>query len=112
MMSTFAELLDRHVAPHSWTTFPSGLARIADWPEFAACRAPAPLMVQYALADELFTEGGMRAADARIGAVYDRAGAPGNYRGEFHPGPHRFDRAMQTAAFDWLRDHLAEESKA
>ena len=106
MMSTFAELLDRHVAPHSWMVFPPGLARIADWPELAACRAPMPLMVQYALADELFTVDGMRAADARIGAAYQRAGAGGNYRGEFHPGPHRFDRAMQAAAFGWLRDRL------
>ena len=109
MMSTYAGLLDRHVAPHSWMVFPPGLSRVADWPELAACRAPTPLMVQYALADELFTVDGMRAADARIGATYERAGAPGNYRGEFHPGPHRFDRAMQAAAFDWLRGHLAKE---
>jgi hypothetical protein len=88
--------------------FPPGLARIADWPELSACRAPTPLMVQYALADELFTGEGMRAADARIGALYQRAGARDHYRGEFHPGPHRFDRAMQAAAFDWLRDRLAE----
>jgi dienelactone hydrolase len=112
MMSTYAGLLDRHVAPHSWMVFPPGLSRIADWPELAACRAPAPLLVQYALADELFTVDGMRAADARIGAAYERAGGRGNYRGEFHPGPHRFDRAMQAAAFDWLRDHLAKESGA
>ena len=42
------------------------------------------------------------------GAAYERAAASANYRGEFHPGPHRFDRAMQAAAFDWLRDRLAE----
>jgi dienelactone hydrolase len=111
MMSTWDALLDRHVAPHSWMFFPPGLARVADWPELAACRVPAPLLVQYALADELFTVDGMRAADARIGAVYERAGAAGRYRGEFYPGPHRFDRAMQRAAFDWLHDHLAEEAE-
>jgi hypothetical protein len=93
----------------SWMLFPPGLARIADWPELAACRAPMPLMVQYARADELFTCDGMRAADAWIGAAYERAGARDRYRGGFHPGPHRFDRAMQAAAFDWLRDRLAEE---
>jgi dienelactone hydrolase len=111
MMSTYRELLDRHVAPHSWLFFPPGLSRVADWPEVAACRAPAPLRVQYAPEDELFSVEGMRAADARIGAVYEGAGVPGNYRGEFHPGPHRFDRDMQTAAFDWLRGHLAVQTQ-
>jgi hypothetical protein len=48
------------------------------------------------------------AADARIGALYQRAGARDHYRGGFHPGPHRFDRAMQAAACDRLRDRLAE----
>ena len=106
MMSTWPALLDRHVAPHSWLFFPPGLARIADWPEVAACRAPAPLLVQYALADELFPADGMRRR--RIGALYEAAGARAHYRGEFHPGPHRFDRAMQATAFDWLRARLAQ----
>jgi dienelactone hydrolase len=109
MMSTWRELLDCHVAPHSWMFFPPGLSRVADWPEIAACRAPAPLMVQYAQGDELFTPEGMRAADQRIVEVYRGIGARQNYRGEFHPGPHRFDLAMQTAAFDWLRGHLAAQ---
>jgi dienelactone hydrolase len=107
MMSSWPELLDRHVAPHSWMFFPPGLSRIADWPEVAACRAPAPLLVQYALDDDLFSVAGMRAADARIAALYRDAGAPAGYRGEFYPGHHRFDAAMQAAAFDWLRGHLA-----
>ena len=29
------------------------------------------------------------------------------YRGEFNPGPHKFDLAMQEAAFGWLVRQLA-----
>ena len=63
--------------------------------------------VQSALDDDLFTPTGMRDSDARMAATYERAGARANYRGELYPGPHRFDLAMQAAAFAWLRRHLA-----
>jgi dienelactone hydrolase len=106
MMCTYAGLLDHDVALHTWMFFPPGLSRVADWPDLAASRAPSPLLVQYALDDDLFTVEGMRAADARIGAFYESVGARGNYRGEFYPGPHRFDCAMQSAAFAWLRAYL------
>ncbi len=102
MMSSYEALLDAHVHAHTWMLFPPGLARFADWPDVAACRAPRPLLVQYAEDDPLFPEAGMRAADAAIGRAYAAAGAPERYRGSFHPGPHRFDVDMQDGAFDWL----------
>jgi hypothetical protein len=48
----------------------------------------------------------MRAADRRIGDHYAFVGRPNNYAGQFYPGPHKFDREMQTAAFVWLGQHL------
>jgi dienelactone hydrolase len=102
MMSTYGDLLDRHVAPHTWMFFPSGLAGRADWPDLAACRAPVPLVVQYVLDDELFSVGGMRAAHERIADVYRAAGDEGRYTGEFYEGRHWFSRAMQDAAFGHL----------
>jgi hypothetical protein len=52
--------------------------------------------------DQLFTLPEMRAADRILREVDRKAGAPENYRCSFHPGPHKFDRAMQEEAFDWL----------
>jgi hypothetical protein len=49
---------------------------------------------------------GMRAADQRIAAHYRAAGASEAYRGEFFPGPHRFDTPMQQNAFAWLKTQL------
>jgi len=62
--------------------------------------------VQYDLDDTLFTEAGMRAADARLREHYTSAGASGNYAGQFYPGPHQFSVEMQDAAFRWLTEQI------
>lgn len=111
MMSAYEELIDSCVAPHTWMLFPANWSLHGDWPDLAACSAPAPLLVQYALDDALFTVEGMRAADARISSHYNGAGAPDGYRGEFYPGPHRFDLPMQQNAISWLRTVLRVRSR-
>jgi dienelactone hydrolase len=112
MMSTYRHLLDRNVSRHTWMFFPPGLAGRADWPDLAASRAPVPLVVQYALADALFSEDGMRAADARIAALYGAADAPAAYTGEFYEGPHAFTRTMQDAAFAHLETWAARAPRS
>ncbi len=107
MMSTYAQLLDRHIAPHTWMLFPPELARVADWPEIAASRAPSPLVVQYTRGDQLFPLQGMEAAHASISAKYSAAGVPDAYVGQFFDGPHWFDRKMQDAAFEELSRRLS-----
>jgi hypothetical protein len=86
--------------------FPNGLARWGDWPDIASCRAPSPLMVQYDLQDDLFTEQGMRDAHAKISQHYQDSGRPEAYTGQFYPGVHKFDLQMQQAAFAWLKEKL------
>src|SRR5207249_393084 len=61
MMSTYEHLLVRELG-HTWMFVLHAWARHGDWPDLAACRAPAPLLVQYDLDDGLFTAAGMRAA--------------------------------------------------
>jgi dienelactone hydrolase len=107
MMSTYAGLLDRNVVSHTWMFFPTGWPRYGDWTDLAAARAPSPMLVQYDLQDELFSEAGMRAADARLSGHYQSVGAAQNYRGEFYPGNHKFDLQMQAVAFRWLKEQLA-----
>ena len=40
MMSTYEDLLDRCVAPHTWMLFPPGWSTHGDWPDLAASGAP------------------------------------------------------------------------
>ena len=110
LMSTYAHLLDHNVGGHTWMFFPHGWARHGDWPDLAAAAAPAPLLVQYDLDDNLFTQAGMRAAHERLTQRYREAGAPAVYTGQFYPGPHKFDREMQEAAFAWLATQLCGEA--
>lgn len=44
----------------------------------------------------------MREADAILSEVYKKAGVPDRYKCSFYPGPHKFDRKMQSEAFDWF----------
>jgi dienelactone hydrolase len=106
MMSTYDGLLDHNVFSHTWMFFPFQWARVGDWPDLAACRAPSPLLVQYDLEDSLFTPEGMRAADARLALHYQSVGHPEAYTGQFYPGPHKLDLEMQAAAFSWLKEYL------
>ena len=106
LMCTYETMLDHGVAPHTWMLFPPGWGANGDLPDFAAAGAPAPLLVQYALDDALFTPAGMKAADEHLAKQYEGAGAPTAYRGEFYTGPHRFDAEMQESAFSWLAANL------
>jgi dienelactone hydrolase len=106
LMTTYPALLDHNMS-HTWMLFPFGWSRHGDWPDIAACRAPSPLLVQYDLEDDLFTEEGMRAAHARLRGHYEKSGQPAAYVGQFYPGPHKFDLEMQSAAFGWLKEKLA-----
>ncbi len=75
LMSTYAGLLDHNIN-HTWMLYPFGWSRLGDWPDLVACRAPAPLLVQYDWEDDLFTPEGMKAAHARLQQHYQSAGAP------------------------------------
>jgi len=105
LMSTYAGLLDHNVH-HTWMFYPYLWSRYGDWPDLVACQAPAHLLVQYDLDDELFTQEGMRDAHQRLCELYGYAGNEEGYTGQFYEGPHKFDLNMQEAAFSWLRDIL------
>jgi dienelactone hydrolase len=102
-MATYESLLESHVAPHSWMSFPHNLAAVTDWPGVAIIGAPKPLYVQYCSNDQLFTPDGMKTADNLISAHYSKIAA--EYRGDFYPVKHSFTADMQKDAFDWMKSH-------
>ena len=102
-MATYESLLESHIAPHSWMSFPHNLAAVTDWPGVALIGAPKPLYVQYCSNDQLFTPAGMKEADENISQHYAKVSA--EYRGDFYPVRHSFTAEMQNDAFDWMKSH-------
>lgn len=103
MMTTYRSLFPSYLDAHSWLLQTPGLPRLGEYPELAG-RAPADrFLVQYALADELFPEDGIRDADALLGAQH----ASGRYTGSFWPGGHAFTTDMQQEAAGFLLESLS-----
>ncbi|WP_223946823.1 acetylxylan esterase [Arthrobacter sp. NtRootA1] len=102
MMTTFASLLPAYLDAHSWLLHSPGLSRLGDWPDLVMRSTAGAVLVQYALADQLFPEAGMRDADAHLS---ERMPA-GRYAGSFWPGPHVFSTGMQEEAAAFLSSNL------
>lgn len=106
MMTTWRDYLLNKCYTHTWMIYIPGIALELDYPEILGLRVPLPTLVQNNDQDQLFTPGEMHRADAILAAVYAKARAADHYRCSFYPGPHKFDRPMQSEAFDWFEKWL------
>ena len=104
MMTTFESLFPAYLDAHSWLLQTPGLWRLGDWPELTGRAEAARFLVQYALADELFPEDGMRQADRALESLHT---GTDRYTGSFWPGGHVFTAAMQDEALEFLAKTLA-----
>jgi dienelactone hydrolase len=106
MMATFQSLLPAYLDAHSWLIQTPGLWKLGDWPELTARSGADGFLVQYALADELFPEEGMRDAHRKLAALHGQA----DYTGSFWPGGHVFTAEMQNEAISYLSRTLGAGS--
>jgi dienelactone hydrolase len=106
LMSTWRDFLLDKCFTHTWMTYAPLLPRDLDFPEILALRAPKATMVLNDIDDQLFTIGEMRRANRMLAETFRLGGAAKQYRGRFYPGPHKFDRTMQSDAFRWFDRHL------
>ena len=102
MMTTWRDYLLNKCYTHTWMVYIPGLARDLDYPEILGLNLPNPVLVLNNREDQLFTVPEMERADQILRDVYHRAGADDRYRMKFYPGPHKFDREMQSEAFEWF----------
>jgi hypothetical protein len=63
-------------------------------------------MALYNESDRIWAPEAQRAGEEKLRRIYETMKCPGNYRGAFYPGGHKFDRAMQKDAFDWFDGQL------
>lgn len=101
-MTNWKDLILNKSFTHTWMTYVPGTPNDLDFPEILGLRAPLPTLVLNNINDGLFTLSEMKTSDKVLGEVYKKAGAENNYKCSFHPGPHKFDKNMQTEAFDWF----------
>jgi dienelactone hydrolase len=106
MMTTWDDYLLNRSRSHTWMVYIPRLPLELDYPEVLGLRAPAATLVLNNREDPLFTLPEMQRADQILTDVYARAGVPDRYHASFHPGPHKFDRAMQEEAFAWFERWL------
>jgi len=107
-MTTWRDVLLYKCFTHTWMMYAPLLPKDLDFPEILALRAPAPVLVLNDIEDQLYTLAEMRRAHRMIAETYKRAGAAGNYRCIFYPGPHKFDLPMQRDAFEFFDRHLRD----
>jgi dienelactone hydrolase len=106
-MSTVRPMIRRHIDTHSFAHFVPGLHQWLDLPDVASLTAPRPLLVQQCRQDALFPPEGMEASVEKIAAAYEKADAADRFTSQFYDGGHRFDVAMQDAAFKWFQEQLS-----
>jgi hypothetical protein len=105
-MTTWADLVLDRSHTHTWMVYIPLLPNELEYAEILGLMAPRPALVQNNREDALFTLSEMERADRILGDLYRKGGAADRYRASFHPGPHKFDLAMQEEAFAWLERWL------
>jgi len=105
-MTTWRDLVLNNCYTHTWMVYILVLCRYMDFPEVLGMRAPLPAMVLACAQDPLFDLREVERALGILEQVYAKAGSPQAFVRATYPGPHQFDRAMQTRAFEWLDRHL------
>lgn len=101
-MTTWTDFILYKSFTHTWMSYVPILPQELDFPEILGLRAPLPTMVLNNTEDNLFTLEEMNKANKILQNVFEKADATDKYRCSFHPGPHKFDLAMQKEAFDWF----------
>ena len=101
-MSTWKDFLLNKSYTHTWMTYAPLLPKYLDFPEILGLRVPRPTLVLNDVDDQLYTLPEMKKADQILKEVFAKAGYPERYQGNFYPGPHKFDAAMQKDAFNWF----------
>ncbi len=100
-MTTWRDFLLNKSFTHTWMSYVPLLPNELDFPEILGLRVPLPTLVLDDLDDELYTVPEMKRAEGILAEVYGKAGAPGNFKCSYYPGPHKLDVPMQEEAFDW-----------
>jgi dienelactone hydrolase len=94
------ELFDRFNT-HTFMMYVPGLYKYLDYPDIAGLAVPNPLLIQQCSLDKMTLEG-MKNAEQKLSAIYEKAGAKNRFLCTWYEEPHLFNIPMQKQAFDWF----------
>jgi dienelactone hydrolase len=101
-MTTWEDFLLYKSITHTWMVYVPLLPMELNFPEILGLRIPLPTLILNDTGDDLYTLSEMKEADRILAELYKKAGAGDRYKCSYHPGPHKFDAAMQAEAFTWF----------
>ncbi len=107
-MTTWKDFLLNKSVNHTWMVYVPLLPNELDFPEILGLRVPLSTLVLNDEDDDLYTMPEMQRANKILNEVYKKAGIEDHYKCSFHPGPHKFDKKMQTEAFNWFDKWLKQ----
>jgi dienelactone hydrolase len=106
-MTTWDDFVLHKSFNHTWMTYVPLLPKELDFPEILALRVPLPALVLNNNEDDLFTLSEMKKAENTMAEVYKKTGMPDHFVCSYYDGVHKFDKAMQSEAFQffdkWLK---------
>ena len=105
-MTTYSSLLHSNLLWHTWMIYVPGQLNFLDLPDVASLNAPNPLMIINCSRDTLFPMEGMRAAEKKLAAIYEKLGASDKFKCTFYDVPHSLNVRMQDDAIAWLEKWL------
>ena len=101
-MTSYSMQVENHYRHHTWMIYVPGQLDFLDLPDVASLSVPKPLMIIDCKKDQLYTIDAMKAAADKIGEIYKKAGAPGNFITRWYDVPHSLNVEMQDDAIQWL----------
>ena len=105
-MTTWRDFVLNVNYTHTWMVYIPLLPRYMDFPEILGLRAPLPSLVLATREDPLFTTAEAERAGRILSNMYKKVHSPETFRISFHEGSHKFDREMQSEAWDWMEQWL------
>ena len=101
-MTTWDDFILHKSFAHTWMAYAPLLPLELEFSEILGLRVPLATLVLNDNEDDLFTVSEMKKAAGVLSEIYQKAGKVDRFKCSFYPGEHKFDKNMQSEAFNWF----------
>jgi dienelactone hydrolase len=105
-MTSYSMQINNRLRHHTWMIYVPLQLGFLDLPDVVSLGVPKPLMIINCKKDRLYTIDAMKAAEEKIGAIYNKVNAPERFAAKWYDVPHSLNIEMQNDAIRWLEKWL------